>query len=183
MNYKNNLYITIKKSYLFSLLQPQLSRQYSIFLASMLFYLSLFGSSSNRTFLLLGLLFLLVLYILLSDFKKAVFLSFIATLPFAKGKSYIVLLLSREMITQNPLFNIEYSFPFYLSHLFIFLLAYIYLREKFRNLPKLKLNKSIFFLFLFIYLAAITAFFSTHPQVIVLTVVQIYLTDPRSYQY
>lgn len=173
MNFISNIYFTIKRSGSHLFVLPLFKKSYPVFIVTFFFYLSLFISTSNRTFLLLGLIFFTFLYFLLKDFRKAVFLSFVATLPFAKGKTISLLLLSRELVTQNPLFNLDYSFPLYLSHGFLFMLIYLYLRDKKKMVRQPKLNKSLIFLFLFMILAAASAFFSTHPNVIALTTIQL----------
>lgn len=149
--------------------------KYPVFIATIIFYFTLFISTSNRTFLLFGVVYFLALYIMFSDIKKALFLSFVATLPFAKGKTINFLLLPKELVIQNPLFDVDYSFPFYLSHLFLFLLAYVYIRRKKREKNGTKIHKSLIFLFLFIYLTAMAAFFSLYPQVIALSALQLIL--------
>lgn len=96
----------------------------------MLFHIGLYFSTSNRTLLLLSIILLLALYQHLKKLPLSIFYVFIIALPFAKGKGIDIMLLEKEYIEKNPLFDITYLFPIYLSTFYLLLLYLAFIRKR-----------------------------------------------------
>jgi O-antigen ligase len=102
-------------------------------------------------------------------------LCFIATLPFAKGKGFQIILLPKEQIIRYALYKISYYFPLYLSDLFLVLLTFIPIREnigKRISIPKMTKLPLVFFL-LFICVVLFTAISSIFFDVVYFSVIQL----------
>ncbi|MDA1079497.1 MAG: O-antigen ligase family protein [bacterium] len=115
---------------LYQIYQKSVSPQARVFVVTILFYLSLFLSANNRTFLVLSFLYLAGLYWCTKNLKLSLFLVFVATLPFAKGRGYQIFLMAKEDVQLRQLFDLVYYFPLYFSGFFLLLLAYLQIRMK-----------------------------------------------------
>ena len=171
--YFEKFYLKIKQSRFCSLLSTLSSTTHPVFFLSLFYFFSLFFSSSNRTLLLFTLIYLSLLYKISKNFQQALFFSFLATLPFAKGKSLSLLLLPKGLIAKNALFDIDYHFPIYLSDIFLFILLYLYFRKRPKISRKIKLKRKLSFLFFFIYISLAPALNSLYPYVVILSVIQL----------
>ncbi len=129
------------------------------FLLTASFYVSLFFCNSNKILLLLASFYTICLYAISKNINLAIFLTFMAVLPFAKGKAFKILILPIENINRFAFFDIEYFFPIYIADFFLSLLIYLYLRQKILKTVANKFIKSyrafvpvltsfIFFLFI-----------------------------------
>lgn len=164
---------TIKNSYIYCWLYFLFERC-PILTISLFYYFSLFLSTSNRILLLLTLVYAFVLYKHLKELKQSLWLVFIATLPFAKGKALSFLLLSRDWIVQNPVFDIAYYFPIYLSDIFLLILLYLYFRNLASNHNIPKIPKYSVFLVLFIGVSLLAIFNGIFPDIAILSAIQLF---------
>lgn len=147
-----------------------------IFTLTLGYYLSLYFSINNRSLLILSFIYLLILWRIVKNFKLALFLTFIATLPFAKGKGFQIILLPKNQISRWVLFKISYFFPLYLADFFLILLIYIYIRGKLFNRFTTPLPSQLIVplvLFLIFTLSTITASLGVFPDVILLSAIQL----------
>lgn len=148
-----------------------------VFLLTLVYYLSLYFSINNRSLLIFSLLYFLLLWLAIKNLKLALFLTFLATLLFAKGKGFQIILLPKEQITRWALFKISYFFPLYLSDVPLFLLGYLYLRDKMFGsstvtLPSL-VKLPLVLLSLFTSWVALSSVGSFFPEVVLLSAVQL----------
>jgi hypothetical protein len=150
-------------------------RRMPVFLLTFCYFLTLYFVGSNLSFLIITLVFFLVLYIVLRDVKQAIFLVFIASLPFARGKSYDIVLIPKEQIPVVGLFDVGYYFPFYPSVVFLVGTLYIVFRKLDRRLlvPRQYMVQCGYILFLSI--GCIPVLYSPFPVVVALSIVQLIL--------
>lgn len=148
-----------------------------VFSLTLLYYLGLYFSINNRSLLALSLLYFLLLWRAIKNLKLALFLTFLATLPFAKGKGFQIILLPKEQITRWALFKISYFFPLYLSDVFLFLLGYLYLRDKIFGSHGVKVplpfRLPLVLLSLFTGWVALSSVGSFFPEVVLLSAMQL----------
>ncbi len=148
-------------------------------IVSGLFYFSLFFSTSNKVTFLLSLIYLSVLYHFNRNLKFSIFLVLLSLLPFAKGKSLKILILSKQQIKRFALFDIDYYFPVYLSDFYFLLLVYIYIRGiitdglNIKLKPKKKLIFPTISFILFIIVSLIRTFTNRHSDVVFLSSIQL----------
>lgn len=139
------------------------------------YFIALFFVTTNLTFLIVTLLFLLVLYILLRDFVQAMLLVYVACLPFARGKTLDIILIPVEQIPQFGLYDVGYYFPLYPSMVFLVGLLYLIFRKKV-NVWKYKGSRIVLIgLIAFVGVTTIPMFTSLFPVVVGLSVVQVVL--------
>lgn len=162
---------------LYQIYQKCVSPQARVFVVTILFYLSLFLSVNNRTFLLLSFLYLAGLYWCTKNLKLSLFLVFVATLPFAKGRGYQIFLMAREDVQLRQLFDLVYYFPLYFSGFFLLLLSYLHVRSKIveKKVAHIKNSRlGITFLFaLFIFESLFSSGYTAFPTVVILSAVQL----------
>lgn len=137
--------------------------------------MALFFVTTNLTFLIVTLLFFLVLYILLRDFAQAMFLMFIASLPFARGKTLDIVLIPVGQIPQFGLYDVGYYFPLYPSMVFLGGLLYMIFRYRVDVLTYASARSVLIGLVAFVVIATIPMFYSLFPIVIGLSVLQVVL--------
>ena len=101
-----------------------------LFIASCLYYGSLYVSTNNRSLLLLTVVYFFVIWRIVKKASLAFFLVFLATLPFAKGKAFDMVLLPMGEMKRWALYSIVYYFPLYVSDVFLGLSFYTYIRSK-----------------------------------------------------
>lgn len=152
------------------------SPEVRVFTLTILYYTSLYFSINNRTLLILTLIYFLTLWRLVKHIKLALFLVFLVTLPFAKGKGFQIIILPKEQITRWALFKISYFFPLYLSDFFLLLLVYSYIRDKiFRGkstpIPQ-KLILPLVFILIFAF-STLTASGGVFSNVVLLSAIQL----------
>jgi O-antigen ligase len=159
---------TVSKSFMGRTVALANTPQLQLFSATLIYYASLYFSTSNRTFILLTFLYWLVVFQLTKSLKLSLFAGLVATLLFPKGRAFQLLLLPKESIERWVLFDISYFFPIYISDLFLGLLGYLYLRGK-RTTENIRLGlqkaKSFWWLFLFVIWVAIGGTVSVIPEV------------------
>ncbi len=100
-----------------------------LFWIVLIFFISLYFSTQNWTFLALVVLFGVVLYRLTRNVPLTAYVLFLATLPFVKGKTFEILLVPKEAIERWALFDIRYFFPIVVSDLFLGSLLYLTFRR------------------------------------------------------
>lgn len=145
-----------------------------VFLATCAYYLSLYFSVNNRSFLLLTGIYILGVFIVTKRPSLSFFLVFVATLPFAKGQAYQILMLPIDQIRRYAWYNISYFFPFYMSDVFLLLSAYCYVRDKVHSKGKRILPKWPFVIFAgFMAWALLSSVMSIYPEVGFLSFVQL----------
>lgn len=110
-----------------------------LFLVSCAYYTGLYFSINNRSILVLTLVYAYIVWRLVKHIPTMWYLVMLATLPFAKGYAYEILLLPLKDIHHWALYDIKYFFPVYLSDLFFGLAFYTYVRKwafvRVSNLP------------------------------------------------
>jgi len=173
----SKLYQIDKKSVLVKVWSFLRSGQARIFVITCGYYASLFFSTSNRTLLLLSCIYLLVLYWFTKNIKLSLFLAFVATLPFAKGKGYQIFLMAKEDVELRQLYDLVYYFPLYLSGVFLPLLGYLHLKSKITKANILKLPPGLLPVIgvfsVFIAASQIASLYSDFPLVIILSGIQL----------
>jgi hypothetical protein len=130
-----------------------------IFIISSIFYISLFFCSSNILFLLLSLLYCSVLWFITRSIQEALLLTFIAVLPFNKGKTLQIPLLPTSLSHVTQMNDMYYHATFTISDIFLVMNYYvairtILLREK---RPPVRIAVSTACFILFILYAGITS--------------------------
>lgn len=110
-----------------------LDQSHNYFLVSVIFYLALFLSNSNKITFLISIFYLGSLYLINKNLIFSTFLVFISLLPFAKGKALQIPLITREAIRRYALFDLNFYFMVYISDFFLSILVYLYLRKKIKQ--------------------------------------------------
>lgn len=151
---------------------------YRLLVITLIYYVSLYFSTSNRTTLLFTAGYWLAVFLLTKSLYLSVFLVFLATLPFPKGKAQQFLLLPRDLIERYALYSVTYFFPIYISDFFLTLFGYLYVRKKiFAPAQQNKVSRTriqIFVIFsLFIIWVLIGGVTSIFPEVGLLSSVQL----------
>jgi O-antigen ligase len=157
-----------------------LHQQNRVFLITLVYYFSLYFSIHNRSLLILSAIYAIALYAHLRKVGLTLFLVFLATLPFAKGKGFEIILLAKEQILRYTLFKISYFFPLYVSDFFLSLAIYHYVRQKLLfSQPRMHLllpprvTSALIALLIFILSVLLRAFTSIFWEVIILSVIQL----------
>ncbi len=147
-----------------------------LFFVTLLYYVSLYFSTSNRTLILFTFLYWLIIYRITKNLKLSLFAGLIATLLFPKGRAYQIMLLPKEDIERWAWFDISYFFPIYIADIFLGLLGYLYLRGK-QTAKQIQLsfqkNKSLWLFFLFIVWTILSGTFSIVPEIGLLSSLQL----------
>ncbi len=140
---------------------------------TLFFYISLFFSSSTKIIALLAMVYCAALYVKFRQLTLAVFLAFIATMPFAKGLTYEIFMLSKQVIP-GALNNVSYFMHFYISDIFLCILSYLVLRKSW-NKPKQTILDWRILIGLggFFLIAAIKLLDTVYPAVIALSLVEV----------
>lgn len=108
---------------------------HKFFSLTLIFHTSLYLTSSNKAILLVTLIYLTLSYIVTKNLKQSLFLCFVITLPFAKGKSLEIFLLDKTDAVFGSVFNISYFFNIYLSTAILSLYIWFYLSHHHQFLP------------------------------------------------
>ncbi len=158
----------------------------SILTYTLLYYSSFYFSINNRSLFFLTIIYCLLIYKIIKNLSLSILLTFIATLPFPKGRALELILLPKEYIPHWALYSIKYFFPLYLSDLFLALIIYFYIRNKYifrsfekksfaTNIYKKQVKKFILPQFIFlslIILNTIGIIQSPFPEVVILSSLQ-----------
>lgn len=124
------------------------------------------------SFIFCGLLFLKT-----KKLEQALFLGFLATLPFTKGKVYETILLPYDQVktATNALFNIDFAFHFYIADVFLVVLAWILVRNKnfIKKLKTFSFEKHELLLIGFIFFSMLSGYLSQFPIISILSTLQI----------
>jgi O-antigen ligase len=170
---------SIRHNFIFSVVKKLLTKELKTFTITLLYFGSLYFSTSNRSLILFSLIFLGCLYLHLRNFTQSLFLAFVATVTFAKGKSVEILLLPKELIPQSKIFNVSYFFTLYISDIFLVMLFFLYTRTKFMSKQVIKrmsipseYKLPIITLVIYILCSLVPAIGSNFPEVILLSGVQ-----------
>lgn len=150
-------------------------KQTPVFVWAISYYIALFFVNSNLSFLVVTILFFLALYILLKDLRQAMFLTFIASLPLAKGKTFDVILIPRDQIPVIGLFDVGYYFPLYPSLVFLLGTLYVIFRRKIYFIMSSHVHHVIGGFVAFLFMGSIAILYSPFPSVVGLSVVQLIL--------
>ncbi len=125
-------------------------------------------------------IYAVALYAHLRKVGLTIFLVFLATLPFAKGKGFEIILLAKEQISRYALFKISYFFPLYVSDFFLSLAIYHYMRQKLllpshntRSVTSPQLLSALVLLTVFVVTTIVRAFTSIFWEVIILSAIQL----------
>ncbi len=149
-----------------------------IFVLSICFYGLLFFTVSMVTFALLLLVVFLISYKITKSLTLSLFLCFFLSLPLAKGKVYTLLLLPKEQIVKNALYDIKYNFPIYFSDLFLGLIIYFYYKKRIAT-SEIRFSSDFTFrtidlvFLIFLVIVLIPSIFNDQPWVIILSALQI----------
>lgn len=145
--------------------------KYPLFSLTILFYSSLYFSTSNKTLFIFSLVYFFLIYKKTKALEKSLFFTFLATLPFAKGLFVSYLLLPKELIKQNAIFDLYYSFPISISDIFLYLLFFILIRKR---KTKIAFPPLIILLFLLFFVVALVPIvYTIQPTVVVLSCIQL----------
>lgn len=171
-----NIVFTARQNRLGRLFGTLIEPKARLFFVTLLFYLSLYFSINNRSFLFLSSFYVFILWRIIKNIRLAIFFVFIATLSFAKGKGFQIIILPLEEIPRWAFYKISYWFPLYLSDLFLFGLLFIYIRDKLLGrtcvVPRVFIIP-LFLLILFMIWVLLGAFLSYFSGVILLSVIQL----------
>lgn len=124
------------------------------------FLLTLLMVNSNKTFLLVILLYLIILILKTQSYRLSLLLVFVNLLPLTIGRNILdVKLIGKEEIFSFALFDVRYFLPIYVSDLFLLLIYQNYFSRKFfssnpKNVLKPKISPSTKYAFI-----ALTLFF------------------------
>ena len=145
-----------------------------VFFLSLAYYVSLYFSINNRSFLIFTCLYVILLWWRLRSLELVFFLSLIATMPFAKGWAYEIVLLPWQQIQQWALFPIVYFFPVYIASAFLFLSFYLYIRKHRGRSAAVRLPTLPLVVFTgFIFWSLVGSVGSPFPSVSILSVIQL----------
>jgi O-antigen ligase len=152
-----------------------LFEQTPVFIWAISYYIVLFFVNSNLNFLIVTVAFFLILYIVLKDLRQATFFMFIASLPFANGKTFEWLLVPRESVPKFGLYDIAYYFPLYPSTVLLLCTMYLCVRKaRLRDLQKF-IRPDVLSFIAFLFIGCIPSVSSPFFQIILLSVVQLTL--------
>lgn len=145
-----------------------------LFLLTLVYYTSLYISINNRSFLILTAVYGFAVWLVVGRASVAFFFAFLATLPFAKGQAYEIVMLPIEDIPRWALYPVKYFFPLYVSDLFWGLTLYAYVRKKFSisRVGSIPVWPAVL-LILFILWGMVSALQSSFPEVGLLSSVQL----------
>jgi hypothetical protein len=111
------------------------------FLLNLAFLNSLLLVNSNKTFLLISLLYLIILIRKTQNYRLSLLLLFINLLPLTIGRNLLdVTLIAQKEIFSFAIYDVKYFLPIYLSDLFLLLIYQNYFSKKFFSSV---LNKTI----------------------------------------
>lgn len=142
-----------------------------------IYYFCLFLVPSTLFFFALSFCLFILLYLKSNNIIKASFYSLLVVLPFAKGKTLNITMLKSEQIIQNPLFDVTYSFPIYVSDFFLLLSYILIIRKQVYNKQRIELEHNLLvplgFLTVYVIICSIPILYSDFPEVIFLSVIQL----------
>ena len=119
----------------------------------------------NRIFLVAIIVLLAALYKYSRNFLNALWLGFLATLPFARGRYYEFIVLPQSMIGASE--DLTFSIPILFSDALLVVIIYLLLSRynKYRTKYSVSLSEIMIFisLFTFFIIAAISTYFSSIP--------------------
>lgn len=152
-------------------------KRFPIFLITFIFLISLIFVKSNVSLITLSIIYLFLLNLKLKNLESAIFLSFIATLPFTKGKTFELILLQFDQVKtfSAALYDIEYLFPIYISDVFLFLLIWVIIRKNnfLKRIKLVKLTSVEYSLIAFLVLVIISGSLAIIPLVPLLSAFQL----------
>lgn len=114
------------------------------FVLNSAFLFSLLLVNSNKTLLLISLVYLIILIGKTQNYRLSLFLLFVNLLPFTIGRNLIdTTLIKRDEIFSFAIYDVKYFLPIYLSDLFLVLIYQNYFSKKFfdKKISKTENNK------------------------------------------
>lgn len=139
-----------------------------LFLITVLFYLLLFINPNSKTLALCFFVYFLVVWVIKKNFKTALLLAYLASIPFRVGKTFVM-----EFVSQAELnipfrpYGIEATFVIAVKEIFLVAMAFVLFREfMLGNRKALRFDALSLLLFLyFLSMVIASAFGSIRPSV------------------
>lgn len=141
---------------------------YTLFSLTLIFYLFLFFNPNNKTLILFFFIYLLVVYLLTKDFRKSLFLAYLASWPLRIGKTYEIPLVSpNELINIERAFGISEFIVISIREIFMVMMFLVFLRDLLiKKVKDFRLDWISIFLFLnFLTLVLSSIFGSLRPEI------------------
>jgi hypothetical protein len=149
-------------------------KELRLFVITLFFYLALAFCSSNITMIMAILLYVAVLVLLAYDTKTVLFLSLIAVLPFANGKSLALLVLPKQLVKLNVQGDIYVYASIRISDIILGLNLYYLLTRRIQiSISKSTVVATILFI-IFLILTAASTVFSSYLEASVIDILQLF---------